>query len=187
MTTGKLTVWALLAVLIGACTWGYKYHMALPGIAHHKIIVSTDKRHDGDRSVVLVLHQDGNGALGLLLNGPAPAPREPHLGGPVKTDVYYTLHSLDLTGKDTIGMPDIGVGYTPGDFLPIIIKKMGDRPFEYLFFKGYTVWSKDQLDKEIEEGSWKIINFDKNLIFHTAPEQLWDVASKKPPAPKPLQ
>ncbi|MEI8025597.1 MAG: YqgE/AlgH family protein [Pseudomonadota bacterium] len=49
-------------------------------------------------------------------------------------------------------------------------------PFRFIL--GYSGWSAEQLDKEVAEGWWIEIPWDKSLIFSTSPQNMWHEALK---------
>jgi putative transcriptional regulator len=50
------------------------------------------------------------------------------------------------------------------------------RNYPFKFLMGYSGWDIDQLDDEINDGTWLEIPFDEKLIFDTAPENSWRLA-----------
>ena len=156
------------------------YHLKQPGIANHKILIATDKMRGGpfDKAVILVLEHNGYSATGLVLNKPPLKPGEPYMGGPVEPNVHYTLHSLDLSGKETTQIAPLNIGYTKGDTFLLLIGRMGDKPQEHVTFRGYTGWELGQLQREIDAGAWKVVYPSDALIFHTQPDEMWAAAMK---------
>ena len=51
-------------------------------------------------------------------------------------------------------------------------------PLPFRFILGYSGWSPEQLDKEVAEGWWIEIPWNKTLIFSTAPHAMWQEALK---------
>lgn len=47
------------------------------------------------------------------------------------------------------------------------------------FFVGYSGWSADQLQSEIEGNSWFVTNVDKETVMNTDIEDLWKVIMKQ--------
>jgi len=43
-------------------------------------------------------------------------------------------------------------------------------------FVGYAGWGPGQLEREIGEGSWLLLDFDDNLVLEHRPDGLWDAA-----------
>lgn len=49
-----------------------------------------------------------------------------------------------------------------------------DGPFHPLI--GYAGWGPQQLEHEIEEGSWLAVDFDETLLLETDPDDCWEAA-----------
>jgi putative transcriptional regulator len=170
---GGIGLLALSALLL----W-IPHYMQHPGPASHKILAATDKL-DGtvfDKAVILVLSEDGYGATGLMLNKPLNAAA--YAGGPLEPTVIYTLHSLDLSSKATVKMPELEIGYTQGEAFAMMVPHMGDRPKEHMVFNGYTGWDRGQLQDEIADGKWNVVEPTVAFIFHTKPADMWDASGK---------
>ncbi|MBW7914299.1 MAG: YqgE/AlgH family protein, partial [Taibaiella sp.] len=43
-------------------------------------------------------------------------------------------------------------------------------------FVGYAGWSPGQLENEIKDGSWLIADVTQQVVFDTAPENVWKAA-----------
>jgi putative transcriptional regulator len=169
-----------LLFFAGLIAW-VPHQLKQPGPADHKILVATEAlKDDGFKNtVILVLAQNGYGATGLILNHPAAVPGALPPGGPMEPNTQFTIHSMDLSSKQTVILaPD--VGYTPGTTFPLIIKKMGDKPHLHKTFQGYTGWGRGQLTQEIEAHNWKVIDFNPAFVFHIAQEDLWNKAIQMP-------
>lgn len=140
-----------------------------------------------DRSVVLVLHHDEEGAHGLILNRPLSADIDTVLpgwqeyvsspdcifqGGPVSLDTALALASSD-------GNPDesLGIRALFGDIClvdldappPIIAPVVGD----LRIYAGYSGWGEGQLEGEIEAGMWFVVDAQTADAFSSEPDQLW--------------
>ena len=44
---------------------------------------------------------------------------------------------------------------------------------------GYSGWGPGQLEAELETSSWLISEIDRELIFDTPPEQMWEAAIRR--------
>ena len=53
-------------------------------------------------------------------------------------------------------------------------------PLRYRVFSGYAGWGPNQLEQELQGGSWSHVAATGELLFGTPPEDLWD--SLSPPA-----
>ncbi|MEU4195155.1 YqgE/AlgH family protein [Kribbella sp. NPDC026611] len=138
------------------------------------------------RSVILLLDHDDDGALGVVVNRAADLAvdrvlpdwsttvNEPgvlFMGGPVATDsalaVAEVIESADPPGWrgcfGRIGLVDLDV---PPALLEGAIARMR-------IFAGYAGWSSGQLEDEITEGAWYVVDSEPDDVFGLTPETLW--------------
>jgi len=147
-----------------------------------------------ERTVILVCFHDANGAFGIVLNRPvgAPAadllpewdgtispPGELHYGGPVERSSFLGLGYME--GPHDEGLEwwtpiSHGVGLVN---LASDTEEAGD--LEALrIYHGYAGWGGGQLDAEIGENSWFVVDLDPEDPFTERPERLWnDVLSRQ--------
>lgn len=146
-------------------------------------------------TVVLLLDVDDDGALGVVLNRPTPVAvsevfagwgevvAEPEVlfqGGPVSTEGALAVGWL----RD---LDDVPVGFRK------VVDGLGvvdlDTPVELVdgslsgmrIFAGYAGWGTEQLDGEIEEGSWYVVPAHAPDVFREHPADLWrDVVRRQP-------
>jgi putative transcriptional regulator len=131
------------------------------------------------RAVVLVC--DDEGELGLILNRPSESPvaeflpmwvvDEPQVvffGGPVQPEVAVGL--AQPSDEDPIGFTPVtaGIGLfdlaTPPEFVGL----------EHLrVFSGYSGWDTGQLEAELANGDWIVVDSDPGDLFDAEPATLW--------------
>lgn len=143
-----------------------------------------------DHAVVLLLDYDENGALGVVINRPSPVPvadiladwsttvREPGVlfhGGPVGTDSALAVAGLPPAAGDALepvgwrrmfddtGIVDLDA---PPELITPAVAGMR-------IFAGYAGWGTEQLENEIEEGSWYVVPSAFSDVFDPDPEGLW--------------
>lgn len=140
------------------------------------------------RAVVLVLHHDQNGAFGLVVNDPAPmsfaefAKRHDigchqtqeaetlYHGGPVEPYRGWILHQdANLPEKQAI-TPDLYISASNESLRQVL--ESGVRPAKFCL--GYAGWAGQQLEKELQEGSWITTPVHSQYIFYQKPEDTWD-------------
>ena len=136
-----------------------------------KILISEPFLQDAyfQRSVVLLIEHNAKGSMGFVLNtktglwvndffeGFENAPRIPiYLGGPVSSDHLFFVHSLGSKIPDSIKIDDNL--YFDGDFESINYYIRSGQPVEgkIKFFLGYSGWTENQLDGEIDQDSWLV-------------------------------
>ncbi|MGE5595147.1 MAG: YqgE/AlgH family protein [Hyphomicrobiales bacterium] len=154
-----------------------------------KLLVATPKLEDPNfhRTVVFVLMHDENGAFGLVVNRALELPVEAVLpawspvavrpgvifsGGPVEPTaaigVGWSLSQRETPGfthmTDGIGLVDLRL--SPGE-LPI-------DDFQSLrVFSGYAGWGAGQLEAEVEQEAWFVVDSSPADAFPEHPESLW--------------
>ncbi|MDG4860606.1 YqgE/AlgH family protein [Streptomyces sp. T-3] len=153
-----------------------------------RLLVATPALADPnfDRAVVLLLDHDDEGSLGVVLNRPTPVgvgdilegwaalagePGVVFQGGPV---------SLDSA---------LGVGVIPGDDGPLGWRRVHgaiglvdlETPPELIgaalgslrIFAGYAGWGPGQLEDELVEGAWYVVESEPGDVSSPVPERLW--------------
>lgn len=163
-----------------------------------KLLVATPMLEDPnfDRTVVWLLEHGPEGALGLVLNRPSELPvAEPlpswvdhtgplpvvFLGGPVSTSSVIAL--ARVTGADDV--PDGTWASVSGSVgvLDLTVDPMLVAPSirELRCFAGYAGWAPGQLEGEIAQGAWFVLDADPDDPFTTAPVNLWrSVLARQP-------
>jgi len=146
------------------------------------------------RSVVLVLQHDEGGAQGVVLNRPMTAPVVAVLpdwqeyvtapptifqGGPVALDSALGLVTVPGDkDEEPMGVRLLfgGIGLVDLDIPPVVVmpEVAGLR-----IFVGYAGWSAGQLDQEIREGGWYVVESEARDAFTSEPETLWTTVLRR--------
>jgi putative transcriptional regulator len=136
------------------------------------------------QSVVLLAEHNEEGTFGVIINKPIEARLSDvikgfpefecriFLGGPVKTDSIFFIH----TRKDVErSMPIMKGLYWGGDIDVIrdMIETGSITENEIRFFVGYSGWNPNQLDREIKENSWVLSHTTAHEVIHANPDKLW--------------
>jgi putative transcriptional regulator len=157
-----------------------------------------------ERSVVYVCAHSDEGAMGLIINRPAPEvmladllvqlgivddenairlgpseiPMQVLRGGPVETGRGFVLHSSDyFTAESTLPIDD-GICLTHTiDVLKAIA--VGDGPRRAVLALGYAGWGAGQLELEIQANGWLHCDADPELLFDLAIETKYSRAMSK--------
>jgi len=159
-----------------------------------KLLVSNATLFDPNfrRTVVLIGHHDDDGAVGVILNRPlgvsvdeaVPAlaelvPPGDRLfeGGPVQPDAAVVVAEFDDPSK--AGLVALGsIGFLPEEADPDDLG--GIRRARV--FAGYAGWGAGQLEDELDEVAWLVIDAVPEDVFHDEPERLWgDVVARMGP------
>jgi putative transcriptional regulator len=136
------------------------------------------------QSVILLAEHNEEGTFGVIINKPIEARLKDiikgfagynlpvYLGGPVKTDSIFFIHTRDDVAES---LPIMQGLYWGGDLDRIreLLKARVMAPKEIRFFVGYSGWSPNQLDREIREKSWVLSQTTVKEVISNQPEQLW--------------
>lgn len=133
------------------------------------------------KSIVFIAEHNDKGALGFVVNKVfdrslnelvefSKNPAFPlYTGGPVDREHLYFIHRRsDLI---TAGIPVTDNIYLGGDFKQVIeyINNKMLSAADIKIFIGYCGWDTDELEKEIAEGSWIIMDCSNDVVFSEYP------------------
>ncbi|MDR0808312.1 MAG: YqgE/AlgH family protein [Gemmobacter sp.] len=147
-----------------------------------------------ERSVILICAHSGEGAMGLIVNKPAPdlsfegllehleIPRGPegrdirvHFGGPVERGRGFVLHSADYRAVG--GTMEVSGGYGMTATLDILQEMaQGGGPREALLALGYAGWGPGQLESELARNDWLTCKPQPGLVFAPDDGGKWGLA-----------
>lgn len=148
-----------------------------------------------ERTVVLMLEHTGDGALGVVLNRPSELevgeilhawaevvapPSVVFHGGPVSTDSALGL--VRTTGAEVLGVRALSTGVALVD-LDTPAELVGDAVTAMRVFAGYAGWGEGQLDGEISDGAWFVVDSLPDDPFTTDPDHLWRRVLRRQPHP----
>lgn len=137
------------------------------------------------RSVVLLAEHNEEGSFGLILNKPIamnlnevikdfpPMDFPVYLGGPVKTDNVFYIHTRGQLIEDSLEVLE-GL-YWGGDIEQIkSLLRLGLLKKEDIkFFIGYSGWVSKQLENELARNSWLVSVINSKLIMKNETDTLW--------------
>lgn len=137
------------------------------------------------RSVVLLADHGEEGSFGIILNKTVkvrfndivkdfPEFDAPlFLGGPVKTDTLFFIHTLGEEIRDSA--PIMKGLYWGGRLEDVQEQILSGRlsPEQIRFFVGYAGWSPNQLDSELEQHSWIVKDASLHDVIHLNTETMW--------------
>lgn len=136
------------------------------------------------QTVILLLHYDATGAMGIVLNRPTDiAPGEVvddgdafsdydgtlYWGGPVQMNSLRALMRTDTPPPLAEAVID-AVHLVPIDDE---LEKTRANPADLRLFIGYAGWSAGQLDRELARGSWHVLPASDDIVFTDDPHALW--------------
>lgn len=137
------------------------------------------------RTVILLCEHNEEGSFGFVLNNYIDIELDQvmeelptfdtriSIGGPVKNSNLYYLHTLGEEIGDSVEVMD-GI-FMGGDFGILKEKlRLGQvQKDEVRFFVGYSGWSANQLDTELDSKSWFVANVQPKLLMNTDVTDLW--------------
>jgi putative transcriptional regulator len=131
------------------------------------------------RAVILLLQHGPDGAFGLVLNRPEKNKELPfsiHIGGPCKFQGLIMLHGQpEWVDEDERGAAEICPGVYLGDAESL--KRVTDPEpgtgWRFRVFTGYSGWGPGQLERELAEGSWAIVEASAAQVFDVPNEEIW--------------
>jgi putative transcriptional regulator len=144
------------------------------------------------RSVIVLLDHDDDGAFGVVVNRPdgppvddvvprvtdlVVPPRRLFAGGPVGPDTGIAL-GLAAEGAEA-------QGWTPVSY-PLVSVDLDHDPALLAaslqglrVFLGYAGWAPGQLEAEIEEGAWYVVDALPGDCFAPEPDRLWSAVLRR--------
>jgi len=146
-----------------------------------------------DHAVILIVHHNQDGAMGIVINmraGERPLANILEMlgekdtnvtgkvrifaGGPVQPETGFVIHSSDYRGPGTIDVNERVLMTSSSQILRDIGNNKG--PEKSLIAFGYAGWAAGQLEDELQRRVWFTIPGDPKLIFDEDREKVWDSA-----------
>ncbi|MDQ6955151.1 MAG: YqgE/AlgH family protein [Mariprofundaceae bacterium] len=146
-------------------------------------------------SVILLCHHDDEGSMGLIINRPQELtirdvleeiqlpPRQEGLdslsekrlttyeGGPIDSFRGFVLHDAWHMYESTMQITSELHLTTSRDVLECISR--GADPEHFMLILGYAAWSSGQLEQELMDNDWLIVDSNEQLVFQAEPEHRW--------------
>ena len=147
-----------------------------------------------EHTVIYLCAHSAEGAMGLIINKPAPDVRfndlleqlnitgegelgeqQVYFGGPVEHGRGFVLHSDEYFVPNSTLRIDGGASMTATvDILKDIAGGRG--PTMSLMTLGYAGWGPGQLESELQANGWLSCDANDDIIFHMRPEKKWEAA-----------
>jgi len=137
------------------------------------------------RTVILMVNCSEKSSMGFIINkklehslnevtNQVKSPFPLYYGGPVETDNLFFIYKSKINISKSLS---ISKNLSWGGNFDEIIKLINDNEIsenDIKFFLGYSGWSKNQLNKEMNNKNWEVLkNIDQNLIFSNDIESVW--------------
>jgi len=148
-----------------------------------------------EKTVTYICEHNQDGAMGIVINMPMGLNESElfdHLeitadescketpvyeGGPVEQGHGFVLHkSCQQEWRSSL---ELGTGITittSEDILKSIGKKEG--PEKHIIALGYAGWDQGQLEQEIADNSWLLVEANPEILFETPSEKRWEAATR---------
>jgi len=164
-------------------------------------LIATEKMKDDrfEKTVIIMLESDENGAWGIVVNrrlGTMPIALliDPSLntseereklykinipifwGGPVDVKQIFILHTAEYQSDTTKNYGNISITQDYNILFDIAENK---GPEKSLVIFGYSGWGGGQLEGEMERDHWILSDIDLNIIFDEESNTKWNKAYKK--------
>jgi putative transcriptional regulator len=140
------------------------------------------------RSVVLMVHHTGEGAMGVVINRPAdktvrdvwemigndPVDRDDriYIGGPVPGPLV-AVHTLEAFSEHQV-LPGVYVS-THKDALDVMVRR---KDLSLRLYTGNAGWGSGQLEGELEAGGWLTTPATPEEVF-ADPETVWKSVTER--------
>ena len=163
-------------------------------------LIATEKMKDNrfEKTVIVMLENDKDGAWGLVINKPIgllPIALliDPSLntseereelykvnipvfwGGPVETKKIFILHSKEYQSDSTSNYGSISISQDYNILFDIAENK---GPEKSLVIFGYSGWGSGQLEGEMEKDHWILSDLDLDITFDQESNTKWNKAYK---------
>ena len=138
-------------------------------------------------TVVLLLDVDEDGALGVVLNRPSPVavsevlegwggvvaqPEVLFQGGPVSTQGALAVGWLREADDVPVGFREVSGELGVVD-LDTPVELIDGSLYGMRIFAGYAGWGPGQLEDELVEGAWYVVESEPGDVSSPEPERLW--------------
>ena len=151
-----------------------------------RLLVSVPFNSDGyfDRTVILLVEHNSEGAMGFILNRPMHVYLKDvlpdlsgcrhvlHNGGPVGLDRLFYLHRYEQLAENAQQLAEgLYFGGSASEIRSLLSVGLMEEE-RIRFFAGYSGWSAGQLERELDEQVWVVADMRKEY-FDVPSNRLW--------------
>lgn len=165
----------------------------------HHLLVAMPNMDDPyfARSLTYICEHNDKGAMGLVINQPVGMSLKELIeqadkdaivlqekaetivlaGGPVSQDRGFILHTSQPGWSSSLQLtPEIMIT-TSKDILSVLGNE--NAPEKSLVTLGYAGWTAGQLEEEVQQNSWLIVEADNDILFDVPIHKKWEEAVRK--------
>ncbi len=144
------------------------------------------------QTVLLTAPLKEGARIGVILNRPTEHPMRSlfpehkvlnqikdnvYYGGPMLPEVMVLLVRSDRElGKGSL---KVGKGLYLALSAPLIEKILKEKPATARCFVGSVIWKAGELDEQIRDGAWSVVQAEPEMVFSRNPENLWESLQQK--------
>ncbi len=150
------------------------------------LLVASPKLTDPNfaMTVVMMIHHDDDGAVGVILNRPTSLSVDRLPAGWTTDDPVYSGGPVD---------PEMAIGIVESPDDHEAWERVVDRlwladldgppaPVSRIrIFSGYAGWGAGQVESELERGDWIVSTASSDDVFTTSPDDLWRSVMRRQP------
>ncbi|MFA3792156.1 YqgE/AlgH family protein [Aliiglaciecola sp. SL4] len=149
------------------------------------------------RSLTYICEHNDKGAMGLVINQPIGMSLQELInqadkdaivleekadeivlaGGPVSQDRGFILHTTQPGWSSSLQLTSKIMITTSKDILSALGNEQA--PAKSLVTLGYAGWSAGQLEEEVQNNSWLIVEADEELLFDVPIHKKWEKAVRR--------
>ena len=145
------------------------------------------------RSVVLLCEHGAEGAFGLVLNRPTETPASEvirldppvaaegalrlWIGGPVEPQRGWILLDEKPAESDAVCVCDGVYLSASADLVRKVLEASPTSGARLL--TGYAGWGPGQLDAELSASAWLTADVDRDIVFRTSADRMWEAAIRR--------
>jgi putative transcriptional regulator len=134
-----------------------------------------------NRTVVLLCKHTDEGAFGLVVNRPLVTTNrdlEVWVGGPVEQERSWIL-TADNVDEEAPAVPIADGLYLSTS--PHLLRRLlaPNPPSNARLIVGYSGWGPGQLEMELNASAWLIGDVDRDLVFNTPADRMWETAIRR--------
>jgi len=160
----------------------------------HRLLVSLPDLGDRnfDATVVYMIEHDNDGALGLVLNRPSDTSVGEHLDAidvrVVAPDVFFVGGPVGVGGMLALGRRQADTDLRnavalSGPLVLVDIERLMEDDVDGVdgvrFFTGYSGWGPGQLEAELADGVWNVMDAGPDDVLCADPDDLWRLVLRR--------